>query len=195
MLIKLAVWVCGGMWSVRSRCRRAGPLRRFWLLLFRNYLSDKGSWISENAHFESVPCLPHGPCGIFISGGVSIGRDCVIFQQVTIGSNTLVDSRTVGAPQIGDRCYIGAGAKVIGNLKVGHNVRIGANAVVVHDVPDNSVVVPGSQELRTKDHPPDNRFYHCYKGQWRYFEDGQWRVLQDQRQLELLASRFERPNH
>lgn len=45
------------------------------------------------------------------------------------------------APTIGRNCYIGAGAKIIGNVVVGNNVRIGANAIVVNDVPDNCTVV------------------------------------------------------
>ncbi|MFQ6868764.1 DapH/DapD/GlmU-related protein [Thomasclavelia ramosa] len=40
-----------------------------------------------------------------------------------------------------DNTIIGAGAKIIGNVKIGKNCKIGANAVVVHDVPDNSTAV------------------------------------------------------
>lgn len=46
-----------------------------------------------------------------------------------------------GAPEIGDNCYIGAGAKIIGNIVIGDNVKIGANCVVVEDIPDNCTVV------------------------------------------------------
>ena len=120
--------------------------------------------------------------GIFISGGAKIGRNCVIFQQVTIGSNTLVDSKGLGAPQIGDSCYIGAGAKIIGNVKVGNNVRIAANAMVYQDVADNCVVVSGKQEIIEKSAAElDNRFYHKYKGQWEYFDDGVWLPVKDER--------------
>ena len=82
---------------------------------------------------------PHSFYGIFISQNASIGKGCTIFQQVTIGSNTL--SKTIGGPTIGNNVYIGAGAKIIGNIKVGNNVRIGTNAVVVKDIPDNATVV------------------------------------------------------
>ena len=41
----------------------------------------------------------------------------------------------------GKNVYIGAGAKIIGNVKVGDNVRVGANCVVVEDVPDNCTIV------------------------------------------------------
>lgn len=102
--------------------------------------------------------FPHGLSGIFISGGAKIGDNCTIFQQVTIGSNTLNDSKTKGYPVIGKNCYIGAGAKIIGNVKVGDNVRIGANAVVVKDVPDNATVVGGRPRIIEHDHKLDNGF-------------------------------------
>lgn len=63
----------------------------------------------------------------------------MIYQQVTIGSNDLQNSRR--APTIGNNCLIGAGAKIIGNVHIGDNVRIGANAIVVDDVPDNCTIV------------------------------------------------------
>lgn len=63
-----------------------------------------------------------------------IGRDCHIYQQVTIGYNG------TEAPVIGDNVRICCGAKVIGGIRVGSNVVIGANAVVCKDVPDNVVI-------------------------------------------------------
>jgi serine O-acetyltransferase len=103
------------------------------------------------------PRLPHGAYGIFISKGATIGMDCVIFQQVTIGSNTLQQSKKKGSPIIGYNCYIGARAKVIGNIKVGNNCRIGANCVVVEDVPDSSVVVLQKPRVLIKSNL-DNKF-------------------------------------
>lgn len=60
---------------------------------------------------------------------------CRIYHQVTIGEGKN------GAPIIGDNVMIGAGAKIVGKLRVGNNVNIGANCVVVDDVPDNSTIV------------------------------------------------------
>ena len=62
-------------------------------------------------------------------------------HQVTIGSNTLKGSKSIGAPKIGNNVFIGAGAKIIGKISVGDNVRIGANCVVTTDIPANSTVV------------------------------------------------------
>jgi serine O-acetyltransferase len=78
--------------------------------------------------------MPH-PNGIVIHPDVVIGPNCLIFQQVTLGSNGR------GCPKIGGHVDIGAGAKILGPIQIGANVRIGANAVVLHDVPDGATVV------------------------------------------------------
>lgn len=120
------------------------------------------------------PCFPHGVKSIFISGNAKIGKNCVIFQQVTIGSVTLSDAKSAGAPTIGDNVYIGAGAKIVGNVRVGDNVRIGANAVVYKDVPANSIVVGGEQRVISKDALLDNRFYSTRSGVHVFYDDGKW---------------------
>jgi serine O-acetyltransferase len=68
-----------------------------------------------------------------------IGRNCRVSHQVTIGH--IGGFKGGGAPIIGDNVYIGAGAKVLGDIIVGNNVKIGANAVVLRDVPDNATAV------------------------------------------------------
>lgn len=105
--------------------------------ILRNFAGD----IPMETSIGKGLCLPHGANGVFISRGATIGEHCTIFQQVTIGTNTIKDSKGFGAPIIGNNVYIGAGAKIIGNVTVGENCRIGANAIIVKDIPDNSVVV------------------------------------------------------
>lgn len=83
-------------------------------------------------------CITH-PNGIIVSAFASIGEDCTILQQVTIGQDKFKDDNK--APIIGDRVFIGAGAKIIGPICVGNDVKIGANAVVTKDVPDGVTVV------------------------------------------------------
>ncbi len=75
---------------------------------------------------------------IVVYKDVIIGKNCNIAQGVTIG---VLGVGKKGSPKLGDNVYIGAGAKVLGDIRVGNNVRIGANAVVLHDVPDNATVV------------------------------------------------------
>jgi serine O-acetyltransferase len=96
-----------------------------------------GITIGSSARIGRRLSIEHHGC-IVIHGATVIGDDCLIRHGVTLG-NTGSDDAT-GAPRIGNRVQMGAGAKVLGSITVGSNVIIGANAVVVHDVPDNSVV-------------------------------------------------------
>ena len=93
----------------------------------------------------------------YLGGGI-IGKNCTIFQQVIIGSNTLKDSKKKGTPVIGDNVFIGAGAKIIGNVKIGNNVRIGAGTVVVEDIEDNATVVPAKNKIISHLEKRNNNF-------------------------------------
>ena len=75
--------------------------------------------------------------GIVLNPHVKIGKNCSIRQGVTIGNRKKKDD----CPVIGDNCDIGAGAKILGAIKIGNNVSIGANAVVLSDIPDNATAV------------------------------------------------------
>ena len=139
----------------RSYLRKKNRLKSF---IYYSCLSGYGSWIGIESKIEDVPVFPHGMYGIFVSDGAEIGKNAVIFQQVTIGSNTLADSRKQGSPVIGDNVYIGSGAKIIGNIRIGNNVRIGANCIVVEDIEDNSVVVMNKPRIIKKTHSQNNTF-------------------------------------
>jgi serine O-acetyltransferase len=76
--------------------------------------------------------------GIVISGFATFGDDCRIRNGVVVG---LARTDEPSAPRIGHRVDIGAGAKVLGPITIGDDVLIGANAVVVRDVPPNSIAV------------------------------------------------------
>jgi len=130
-------------WQLREKANNTAfrPLRMLYRLRHRRYLEKSGSDIGLNAVFHGMPVFPHGFQGVFISEGATVGKNCVIFQQVTIGSNMLPDSPRQSTTTLGDNVYIGCGAKIIGNVRVGNNVRIGANCVVTKDIPDNATVV------------------------------------------------------
>ena len=76
--------------------------------------------------------------GIVISGYAKFGDDCRIRNGVVVGLRHIEDKR---APTLGNNVDIGAGAKLLGPIQIGNNVLIGANAVVLCDVPDNSIAV------------------------------------------------------
>jgi serine O-acetyltransferase len=90
--------------------------------------------IGRDAHFGPRFVLIHAT-GVVINGAVRGGSDILIEHQVTIGSERR------RAPLLGDHVFIGAGAKIIGGVRVGSHARIGANAVVVHDVPAHCTAV------------------------------------------------------
>jgi len=100
--------------------------------------------------------IDHG-MGVVIGETAEVGADCTIYHGVTLGGTSLDPGKR--HPTIGDRVVIGAGAKVLGPIEVGHDSRIGGNAVVVRDVHDNSVVVgvPGQVIARTKPHTAEDK--------------------------------------
>ncbi len=162
------------LWTLKELARTSlAPFRWFFVILYEagQYLSGGG--IDRRAHFDGKPCLPHGFRGVFVSHHARVGRNCVIFQQVTIGSNTLADSKSAGAPVIGDHCFIGAGAKIIGGIQLGNHVRIGANCVVHESVPDHCVVAAGSPTVLQRENL-DNRFFTRRDRAWLYYDDGRW---------------------
>lgn len=190
MIARLVVRAFGSIWNLKRLCLEVNwaAAKRLLIGVYSLYQYENNSSIAWNSTFKGIPCLPHGMKSIFISGGATIGRNCVIFQQVTIGSNTLADSKGIGAPVIGDSCYIGAGAKIIGNVTIGDNVRIGANAVVYKDVPSNSVVFSGEQKPITKDVLLNNAFY-SYHDRWVYFDNSKWVPVVDKAILTKLKGK------
>jgi serine O-acetyltransferase len=77
--------------------------------------------------------------GVVIGETAEVGADVTIYHGVTLGGTSR--DRGKRHPTVGDRVTIGAGAKVLGPITIGHDSRIGANAVVVKPVPPDSVVV------------------------------------------------------
>ena len=75
---------------------------------------------------------------IIINGGSVIGRNCKISHEVALGTKGA--GRGLGVPIIGDDVYIGAGAKVLGSIRINDRAIIGANAVVIKDVPEGAIV-------------------------------------------------------
>lgn len=124
--------------SYQRHCGSANPLR---MLLCKLAVLRHGFWSTVSGADIPLNCLiggglsiPH-PNGIVIHPNSGIGPNCMIFQQVTIGMSH------GGVPQIGGHVDIGAGAKLLGPIRVGDHARIGANAVVMCDVPPDTTAV------------------------------------------------------
>ena len=90
--------------------------------------------IGRGAEFGPRFVLIHAT-GIVINGSVRGGSDVRLEHQVTIGAERRQ------SPTLGDGVFVGAGARILGPVRVGDGARVGANAVVVHDVPPHTTVV------------------------------------------------------
>lgn len=120
--------------------------------------------IPMTAKFDRSVIFPHGISGIYISVDAVIGAGSTIFQQVTIGSNSLAGTSRPGSPVIGKNVFIGAGAKIIGGITIGDNVRIGAGCVVFEDVPENCTVVAERPRIYEGRRERDNAFHVVRSG-------------------------------
>jgi serine O-acetyltransferase len=89
--------------------------------------------------------------GVVIGETAEVGDDVMIYHGVTLGGTGGDTGKR--HPTIGDRVIIGAGAKVLGPIKIGDDSRIGANAVVVKEVPSSSVVVGVPGQIVSRQRP------------------------------------------
>lgn len=129
--------------------------------LWKHNLKLAGRWLSQITRFftgiEIHPgasigsgfFIDHG-MGVVIGETTEIGNNVTLYHGVTLGGVSLEKGKR--HPTIGDNVVIGAGAKILGNILVNAGSRIGANAVVVKNVPPNSVVVgvPGQVVVRSR---------------------------------------------
>lgn len=92
--------------------------------------------------------IDHGT-GLVIGETAVVGNDVSILQNVTLGGTG--KSGGDRHPKIGNGVLIGAGAKVLGNIRVGEGAKIGAGSVVLRDVPSHTTVV--GVPARTSGHP------------------------------------------
>lgn len=76
------------------------------------------------------------PYNILIGNDVVIGEDCLIHNDVTLGTG-----QTPGMPKVGNKVTIYPGARILGGVVIGDNSMVGANCVVTRDVPLNSIIL------------------------------------------------------
>jgi serine O-acetyltransferase len=112
--------------------------RIFKIIIYNKLINKYGIFIGNETKIGIGLVLGH-PNGIIIGNNVNIGKNCTIYQQVTIGIKNEGDDKKGHYPRIGNNCSIGAGAKILGNICVGNNTLIGANAVLLKNTEENSV--------------------------------------------------------
>ncbi len=117
---------------------------------YRHHLKFLARWISQRCvrrtNIEIHPAaqigrrlfIDHGT-GVVIGETTVIGDDCTIYQGVTLGGTGKDKGKR--HPTLGNHVMVGAGAKVLGPIRIGDNVRVAAGAVVLDNIPDNSTAV------------------------------------------------------
>lgn len=92
-----------------------------------------GVEIPPTASFGPGLIIMHG-CGIVVHPKTRAGRDCTLYQGVTIGSRS-VDG---APPTLGDRVTLFPGAVILGPITLGNESSVAANAVVIRDLPSGA---------------------------------------------------------
>jgi serine O-acetyltransferase len=147
---EMSLWAIGifrfGKWAHTFRFRVIRwPLMMLYFFLYK--VSQALSGISISLTSEIGPGLVvHNYGGVIIHGRV--GENCLFAQGAQMISRA--DGKARGWPSIGDNVYVGAGAKLVGNVTIGSGTQIGANAVVMMDVPEESIVMPPESRTITK---------------------------------------------
>lgn len=130
------------LWRLGNRLSKMGgvPRKISRLLELMNHLICACS-VSIDAEIGDGTIFYHRGICCVVHPKAVIGKNCKIFQSVTIGSKWSKANCLGEAPRIGDNVMIGAGAVILGTISIGDNSIIGANAVVTHSVPANSLAL------------------------------------------------------
>lgn len=138
-----------GVWAhgLNSRLVR-GPLRALYRVLYVFVRNVYGIEIPHTVRAGRRLRLGHQN-GIVIHRWVTLGHDCLVRHNVTIGVSRGSTPREE-APVIGDRVAIGAGAVILSPARIGDDVLIGPNVVVRSTVPSCTTVMPHAPETRER---------------------------------------------
>ena len=129
-----AIWAHRGLHRLWNKPGGKAPAR----LLSQAVRTLTGIEIHPGATIGRRFFIDHGS-GVVIGETAEIGDDVMLYHQVTLGGTSTEAVKR--HPTIGNDVLIGAGAAVLGPVKVGDGSSVGANAVVVGDVPDGTIAV------------------------------------------------------
>ena len=131
------VYLCRKMWYLYSK----GPVSRFIALLYKQKIMRRfGCWIDHKAKVGKGLVMPH-PVGI-VMGSCTIGDDCTIYQNVSIGEKHIGDGEQRGMyPTIGNNVKIFTSSIILGGISVCDNTYIGANSLVIKTIDEPGTYV------------------------------------------------------
>jgi serine acetyltransferase len=141
-----------GQWRYRLPKLLRMPCSLLYRLMNRYCRNHYGIELYDTTKFGRRVYLAHQH-GIAIHPHSEIGDDCIIRQEVTLGSAS--HKRAWEHPILGKGVQVGAGSKIVGNARVGDYVRIGANVVITGDVPAHSIVLAPEPRIILRDPPQE----------------------------------------
>ena len=127
--------------------------------------------------------IDHG-MGLVIGETAEIGDNCSLFQGVTLGGTST--KRAKRHPTLGDNVVVGAGAHLIGAIRVGDNARIGAGSVVVTGVPENATVVGVPGHVVAFHDPGDDTVVRLPDPEWDRIQGLEERIRLLEERLRVL---------
>jgi serine O-acetyltransferase len=133
-----------GLHAIIAHRHISHPLYKFGIPFFPRLISQimrflTGIEIHPGAEIGKGFFIDHG-MGVVIGETTEIGKDCVLFHNVTLGGIGKLKGKR--HPTLGDNVLIGTGAIILGPVTIGNNVKIGANTFIInHDIPDDCTVV------------------------------------------------------
>ncbi len=149
------VWYRFGHWLYKENSDSWGliPLKVVYAVgykfceVFMEMCIDPSADIGEGLYLGHIG-------GVHINPDAVVGKNCDIAHRVTIGTSAMGRK---GAPRLGDGVYVGTGAAIIGNIKVGDRAKIAANTLVITNVPAGATVmgVPGRIVMKEANVTPD----------------------------------------
>lgn len=141
-------WLIDDIWNFERKLRKVeyyhNCVKSVWGGLVRRIMFYRLHKLGVRLSF-SIPINTFGPGlsiahygPIVVNANARIGKNCRIHVGVNIG-----EGHGALAPQIGDNCYLGPGAKIFGGVVIGNNVKVGANAVVNKSFPEGNCTLVG----------------------------------------------------
>ena len=126
--LRMMLWFRFARWCKRKRIPMLPGL--LYQLIFHRF----GAELRLDTPIGGGLYIAH-PAGVVLSPD-SMGENCSVISAVTVGMRN-----EYAFPKIGDRVFLGAGARILGDIVVGDDVQVGANSVVIKDIPAGSTVV------------------------------------------------------